>query len=91
MVDRGEEIDTGRWILGSCAGHGSILGSLGTRGVFAPGRTLPNRTIVVMRPTQGVLKAPDRVAPLHPHVCLDGSVVPLEQALPDWRPPEIET
>lgn len=84
------ERDTGRWVLGSCAGHACTLGSLGPRAVFAPGRALPNGSLVVMRPEEGVLRLPESAAPGVPHVCQAGRVVPLDQALPGWHPAEIE-
>lgn len=87
VVAGGHELDTGRWVLGGCAGHGCLLG---TRAVFEPGRTVPNRAVVVMRPEEGVMKLPESVAAGHPHVTQAGAVVPLEAALPGWRPLEIE-
>lgn len=86
----GQERDTGRWVLGSAAGHGCTLGTLGPRAVLAPGRALPNGCVLAMRPEDGILKAPDRVDAGRPHVCAGGRAVLVGEALPDWRPPETE-
>ncbi|MBN2497922.1 MAG: hypothetical protein JXR96_25230 [Deltaproteobacteria bacterium] len=87
VSDRGVEVETGRWMLGCCAGHGSLLG---TRAIFLPGRAVPNRTMIVMRPEEGVFKLPARVEPGAPYVYFAGRLAPLEQVLPDWQPAEIE-
>jgi hypothetical protein len=49
----GEEADTGRAVLGGCAGHGCVLGA---RTFLEPGRALPNRTTVVMRREEGIFR-----------------------------------
>jgi len=87
VVAGGKETPTGRWQLGCCAGHGSILG---TRAVFLPGRAVPNGTIVVMRPDEGTLKFPPRVEPRAPYLPVGDTVAPLKQALPDFRALEVE-
>ncbi len=81
------EADTGRYMLGGCAGHECLLG---TRAIFLPGRQVPNRTIIVMRPEEGVVKLPPHVEPNHPYVYHEGQVLPLEKVLPDYSPPELE-
>jgi len=83
--------DTGRWVLGSAAGHGCTLGTLGPRAVLAPGRALPNGCVLAMRPEDGLLKTPAEAHPGQPHVCVGGAAVPVAEALPGWRPPELET
>lgn len=87
VVSGGVEAPTGRWQVGGCAGHGSILG---TRAVFLPGRAVQNGTIVVMRPDEGTLKFPARVEPRAPYVPMGDTVLPLKQALPDFRALEVE-
>ncbi len=87
VVIDGQEVPTGRWLLGSCAGHECMLG---TRAIFLPGRTIPNRTMIVMRPEEGVIKVPLSARPGEPHVYHDGKLLPLAEALPDWHPLEIE-
>ncbi len=52
---KGEELDTGRYFLGSAAGNGSVLG---TRAIVSPGISLPSNTIIVLRPEEGVMKIP---------------------------------
>jgi len=80
-------VDTGRWILGGCAGHECILG---TRAIFLPGRMVPNQTMIVMRPEEGLYKLPAAVEPQKPYVYHQGLLQPLEQALPHWKPVELE-
>lgn len=87
VAQAGREEDTGRWLLGGCAGHESVLG---TRAIFLPGRAVSNRTMIVMRPEEGVIKLPAEAQAGRAHVYHQGRVVPLEQALPAWRPPEID-
>jgi acetyltransferase-like isoleucine patch superfamily enzyme len=84
---QGNIVSTGRWNLGGCAGHECILG---TRAIFLPGREVPNQTMIVMRPEEGVVKLPEQAEPYKPHVYHQGKIVPLEQALPDWKPLEID-
>lgn len=84
---RGREVDTGRHLLGGCAGHGCLLG---TRAIFLPGRAVPNDTIIVMRPEEGVVKLPQQVEPGRPFVYQDGGIRPLEESLPGYRPAELE-
>ena len=81
------EVDTGRWLLGGAAGHESILG---TRAIFMPGRAVPNRTMIVMRPEEGVIKLPLEAEVSVPHVYHEGRILPLGEVLPDWKPLEIE-
>jgi acetyltransferase-like isoleucine patch superfamily enzyme len=87
VIDRGQSVATGRWQLGGCAGHECILG---TRAIFLPGRAVPNRTMIVMRPEEGVVKLPAQAARAVPHVYHQGNIQPLEQVLPDWKPLEID-
>ncbi len=84
---RGREVDTGRYMLGGCAGHRCLLG---TRAIFLPGRAVPNDTIIVMRPEEGVVKLPASVTPGLPHVYEGGEIRALAEALPAYRPPELE-
>jgi carbonic anhydrase/acetyltransferase-like protein (isoleucine patch superfamily) len=74
-----EWLDTGRKLLGGCAGHGSILGA---RAIIAPGRALPNRTMVVMRREEGVLRVED-APPGTPMCWYDAALVPVDRAFPD--------
>ncbi|MBW1873672.1 MAG: hypothetical protein JRJ19_16510 [Deltaproteobacteria bacterium] len=87
VIDRGQSVATGRWQLGGCAGHECILG---TRAIFLPGRAVPNRTMIVMRPEEGVVKLPAHAKRGVPHVYHQGNIQPLEQVLPDWKPLEID-
>ena len=81
------KVSTGRWNLGGCAGHKCILG---TRAIFLPGREVPNQTMIVMRPEEGVIKLPTEITPQQPHIYHQGLILPLEQVLPDWKPLELE-
>jgi acetyltransferase-like isoleucine patch superfamily enzyme len=83
----GAEVDTGRWMLGGCAGHRCLLG---TRAIFLPGRAVPNDTIIVMRPEEGVTKIPEAAAAGHPYVYDGGEIRELSAALPGWRAAELE-
>jgi acetyltransferase-like isoleucine patch superfamily enzyme len=87
VMHRGKSVPTGRWILGGCAGHECILG---TRAIFLPGRTVPNQTMIVMRPEEGLYKLPPVAEPGRPYVYHQGLLQPLEQALPHFKPPELE-
>ncbi len=85
-VDRdGRLIDTGRKSLGGCVGHGCILGA---RTIVAPGRALPNRTTVVMRREEGVMRFD--VANGAPACWFDGALVPVERVLPGYRAEEVD-
>jgi len=86
----GAEHDSGRWVLGSAAGHGCMLGTLGPRAVLAPGRSLPNGTVLAMHPEDGLLKLPAGARAGEPHICRDGSAQPSATVLPGWQPPELE-
>ena len=87
VMQRGQTVDTGRWILGGCAGHECILG---TRAIFLPGRMVPNQTMIVMRPEEGLYKLPGAIEPGSPYVYHQGLLQPLQQALPGWKPAELE-
>ena len=87
VIHQGKPVDTGRWILGGCAGHECILG---TRAIFLPGLMVPNQTMIVMRPEEGLYKLPAAVEPGKPYVYHQGLLQPLEQALPHWKPMELE-
>ncbi len=87
VTHRGTPVNTGRWILGGCAGHECILG---TRAIFLPGRAVPNQTMIVIPPDEGLYKLLPKVDPGHPHVYHQGRLQPLEQALPHYRPAELE-
>lgn len=81
----GHEHDTGRRLLGGCVGHGAVLGA---RTIVGPGRAIPNRTVVVMRREEGVL----RVAPHAPGTPLcwdDAALVPYTQLRPGQIPDEL--
>lgn len=82
----GRERPTGRRVLGGCAGHGSVLGA---RTIVAPGRALPNRTTVVMRKEEGVLRIDPRVAAGAPGCWYDGALVPTTVVDPDYEPEEL--
>ena len=81
------EVDTGRYLLGGCAGHECLLG---TRAIFLPGRAVPNRTIIVMRPEEGVVKLPEQALPGQAHVYHQGRILPLAEVLPQYSPAELE-
>jgi hypothetical protein len=84
----GQETPTGRWMLGGCSGHECILG---VRAIFLPGRAVPNQSMIVLRPDESVAKLPANAAPGAPHIYnLAGSILPLDQGLPGWNPPEYE-
>jgi hypothetical protein len=85
VLHRGGLVDTGRKCLGGCAGHGAVLGA---RTIVAPGRALPNRTTVVMRREEGVLRIED-VAPGTPMCWSDAAMVPVERVLPGYVPDEL--
>ena len=89
VLHEGTERDSRRWVLGSAAGHGCTLGTLGPRAVLAPGRALPNGTMLVMRPEEGLLKLPKTAQPGQAHVNQDGQAQPLAAVMPDWRAPEL--
>ena len=76
----GVEVDTGRRVLGGCAGHGSILGA---RTIVAPGRALPNRTTVVMRRSEGVFRVAE--VPAGTPMCWgEGALVPVSEVDPEY-------
>lgn len=81
----GTLVDSGRRMLGGCAGHGSVLGA---RTILAPGRALPNRTTVVMRKEEGVF-AIDDAEPGTPMCWHEGALVPVSVVAPDYTPEEI--
>lgn len=83
-VDRdGQEIDTERRFVGGCVGHGSVLGA---RTIVAAGRALPNRTMVVMRREEGVLRI-ERQPPGTPLCWDNAALVPFDHLEPG-RPPD---
>lgn len=83
-VDRdGQEIDTERRFVGGCVGHGSVLGA---RTIVAAGRALPNRTMVVMRREEGVLRI-ERQATSTPLCWDNAALVPFDRLEPG-RPPD---
>jgi carbonic anhydrase/acetyltransferase-like protein (isoleucine patch superfamily) len=85
VEDRGALADTRRRLLGGCVGHGSVLGA---RTIIAPGRALPNRTMIVMRREEGVLRVETakKDAPLCWH---EAALVPYESLRPGETPDEI--
>lgn len=81
----GVEVPTGRRFVGGCVGHGSVLGA---RTIVGPGRAIPNRTIVVMRREEGVL----RVSPHAPGTPLcwdDAALIPYDAMRPGQLPDEL--
>jgi carbonic anhydrase/acetyltransferase-like protein (isoleucine patch superfamily) len=80
----GRWIDTEKKCLGGCAGHGSVLGA---RTIVAPGRALPNRTTVVMRREEGVLRI-DSAPPGTPMCWSDAAMVPVERIAPAGYVPD---
>ena len=72
--------------LGGCAGHGSTLGA---RTIVAPGRALPNRTVVVMRREEGVLRI-EATAVGTPVCWHDAALVPFDRLRPGATPEEID-
>lgn len=85
-VQRGAElVDTGRKNLGGCAGHGCVLGA---RTIVAPGRALPNRTTVVMRREEGVMRFD--VENGAPACWYDGALVPVDRVMPGYRAEEVD-
>jgi carbonic anhydrase/acetyltransferase-like protein (isoleucine patch superfamily) len=85
VLHRGELADTERKNLGGCAGHGCILGA---RTIVAPGRALPNRTTVVMRREEGVMRF--EVENGAPACWYDGALVPVSRVMPGYVAEEIE-
>lgn len=81
----GELIDTERKNLGGCAGHGCVLGA---RTIVAPGRALPNRTTVVMRKEEGVMRVEDLGGA--PGCWFDGALVPVDRVSPGYEPEEVK-
>jgi NDP-sugar pyrophosphorylase family protein len=79
---------TGRFILGSCLGHDTMLG---TRAIFMPGLALPNGVIVVMPPGEGVHKVPSDPDPSVPLVWDGGKLKPLTEVFPGYLPPEFDS
>jgi hypothetical protein len=51
---------------------------------------VPNQTMIVMRPEEGLYKLPGAIEPESPYVYHQGLLQPLEQALPNWKPAELE-
>jgi hypothetical protein len=82
----GAPVDSGRPVLGGCAGHGSVLGA---RTILAPGRALPNRTTVVMRKEEGVFSIDRDAAPATPMCWHDAALVPVTKIAPDYDPEEV--
>ncbi|MBN2360308.1 MAG: hypothetical protein JXR83_12720 [Deltaproteobacteria bacterium] len=85
--DGGQLVDTGRPRLGGCVGHRSVLG---TRAIFGPGLALPNDSLVVMRPEEGVARIDPAIADGRPACWHDGQLLPIERVARDYRPPEID-
>lgn len=81
----GAWVDTGRRVLGGCAGHGSVLGA---RTILAPGRALPNRTTVVMRKAEGVHRV-DGASPGEPVCGFGGALVPPDRVVADYVAEEV--
>lgn len=81
----GVEVDTGRRFLGGCVGHGAVLGA---RAIVGPGRAIPNRTIVVMRREEGVLRVTPH-APGTPLCWDDAALVPYTSMRPGQVPDEL--
>ncbi len=86
VLKNGQEVDTGRKVLGGCAGHGSVLGA---RTFVAPGRALPNRTTVVMRKEEGVQRIPPH-PPGTPLAWNEAALVPVRSFAPDYTPFELD-
>lgn len=83
----GELRDTGRKVLGGCAGHGSVLGA---RTIVAPGKALPNRVTVVMRKEEGVQRIdPQPLMNGTPACWYDASLVPVQDPFPGYVPDEL--
>lgn len=81
----GAQHDTERRVLGGCVGHGSVLGA---RAIIAPGKALPNRTMIVMRREEGVLKI--EPVPAGTPVCWDdAALVPYQRLRPGVVPDEL--
>ncbi len=87
VVQAGREVPTGRWVLGGCAGHRSLLGA---RALLEPGRAVPNRTVIMLRPEEAVSKVPADAEPRRPYTYFESTLLPVEQAYPGWNPPEVD-
>jgi len=86
-VDRdGVEVDTGRPFVGGCVGHGSVLGA---RTIVGPGRALPNRTLVVLRREEGVMRV-EPTAPGTPLCWDNAALVPFDTMRPGQIPAELD-
>lgn len=83
----GKRVETGLTFLGSCVGHEALLG---TRAIFLPGRAIPNRTIVVMRPEEGAMKIPADLKRGDKVLTAQGTLMPYDEAIPGYQPPEYE-
>ena len=46
--------------------------------------------MIVMRPEEGLYKLPAEIEKKKPYVYHQGLLQPLEQALPGWKPAELE-
>lgn len=77
--DGDELLDTGRYFLGSAAGEGSILG---TRAIVNPGLAIPARTIIVLRPEEGVMRIPPVSISEH-YIWDNASLRRFEEVYPD--------
>jgi hypothetical protein len=87
VTHQGEKVATGRCDLGGCSGHKTLLGA---RAIFLAGSSVPNRTITVMRPGEGVFKMPASVDPKDPYICHQGGIANVREVYPDFSPGELE-
>lgn len=79
MVQRqGQLYSTERSFLGSCVGHQAWLAA---KVLIQPGRTVPNNTVVVMRPDEVIASIPQNLPKGLPMVRDQGTLVPLESIL----------
>ncbi|MFA6033579.1 MAG: hypothetical protein WC889_11825 [Myxococcota bacterium] len=85
VFHEGRMTPAGRWFLGSCMGHDTILG---TRAIMMPGLALPNGVIIVMPPGEGVNKIP-QIEPGTPIVWEKGTLKPLGDVFPDAAVDEV--
>jgi hypothetical protein len=75
IMHKGQALSTERRFLGSCLGHGAYVGA---KALLHPGRALPNKTYLTMRPDELIETIPDDLKPGVPVVREGGTLVPLE-------------
>lgn len=78
VMHRGQRFSTERSFLGSCIGHGAAVGA---KVLLLPGRAVPNRTFIAMRPDELVRDIPSDLPKGEPVARHQGTLVPLRELL----------